>query len=408
MSIRSLAAGIFLVITIGPVAARAPAQTPEDDLRLAFAALDSGHRAEAIRMLEKLVTTAPNFRLAHLVLGDLLAMKAGKPPLDASNSPDAERLSELRAEMNARLSHHRSPPPPDLVPRYLLRLDSGQKAAIVVDASRSRAYVFENLDGRLKLVRDYYTTVGKHGTAKHREGDKKTPIGTYHVTTYIPGTRLPDLYGWGAFPINYPNEWDMRLGRSGNGIWVHGVPSQTYARAPLASDGCLALANIDLADLAKQIRPASTPVILAQSIEWVSRQSLRRDGEDFLRLLEQWRKDWEGRDHQRYARHYSTRFFSEGMDRSAWLAHKQRVNADKNWVKVGLSQVVVLRDPGQDPIVVDTFLQDYRSNNLSRRLSKRQYWVWEEGWKIAYEAPVGRAARRLPESFQEKPRHASR
>ena len=407
MSIRRLAAVIFAAIA--PEAAAQLAQTPEDHLRLAFEAIDTRQHARAIAELEKVVSAAPNFRLAYLVLGDLLAMRAGRAPLDASGLPDPERLSELRAEMDVRLSHQRRPPAAGLIPRYLLRLNTAHKAAIVVDTSRARAYVFENQDDQVRLVSDYYTTVGKHGASKEREGDKKTPIGTYHVTSYIPGSRLPDLYGWGAFPINYPNEWDVRLGRSGNGIWVHGVPSQTYARAPLASDGCLALANIDLANLAKQVRPGVTPIIVAQSIEWVSPDGLRSDADKFLRVLEQWRMDWERREDHRYASHYSTRFFSEGMDRRAWLAHKKRVNADKKWVTVRLADVVALRDPGPEPLVVVTFMQDYRSNNLSRRAMKRQYWVWEEArWKIAYESAVGRAPSRLPESFQEKPRHASR
>lgn len=409
MNLRTLLIALVLAAGNARGNAASPAHSPEDELRLAFAALDKGRSAEAVARLESLVTTAPNFRLAHLLLGDLLAMRAGKPPLDASKAGDPERFSELRAEMNARLSHHRRPPPPGLVPRYLLRLSSEHSAAVVVDASRSRAFVFENRDGRPSLVADYYTTVGKQGTAKHREGDKKTPIGTYHVTSYIAGARLPDLYGWGAFPMNYPNEWDVRLGRTGNGIWIHGVPSQTYARAPLASDGCLALANDDLSQMAKQMRPGVTPVVVAQSIEWVSPDTLREDQESFLRLLEQWRLAWERRNEDLYAGHYSARFFSDGMDRAAWLAHKRRVNADKKWLTIKLVDVVALRDPGPEPLVVVTFLQDYRSKDVSRRLMKRQYWVWEDArWKIAYEAPVGRTQRRLPESFQERPRHASR
>lgn len=409
MTPRTLIVAIVLAANIAPCNAAPPAPSPEDEMHLAFTALEAGRPADAMARLETLVTAAPNFRLAHLMLGDLLAMKAGKPPLDESRAGDPEKLSELRAEMNARLSHYRQPPTKGLVPRYLLRLGSAHSAAVVVEASRSRAYVFENRDGQPRLVRDYYTTVGKHGTAKQREGDKKTPIGTYHLTSYIPGARLPDLYGWGAFPINYPNEWDVRLGRSGSGIWIHGVPSQTYARPPLASDGCLALANTDLSNLAKQVRPGVTPVVLAQSVEWVTPDILRSESERFLRTLEQWRLDWERRNDDLYAGHYSARFFSEGMDRPTWLAHKKRVNAAKKWLTVRLTDVVALRDPGTEPLVIVTFLQDYRSNDVSRRLMKRQYWIWEDArWKIAYEAPVGRAQRRLPESFQEKPRHASR
>ena len=144
------------------------------------------------------------------------------------------------------------------------RLAPGQHA-IVVDASRSRVYLYENRLGTLRPVRDYYSAIGKLGTAKEREGDKRTPIGIYHVSSHIPGGRLPDLYGWGAFPISYPNGWDRRLGRTGNGIWIHGVPPVTYARGPLSTDGCVALANPEIADLAQRVQPGITPVVIADS-----------------------------------------------------------------------------------------------------------------------------------------------
>src|SRR5207253_2380867 len=105
-----------------------------------------------------------------------------------------------------------------------------QKHALVVDSRRSRLYVFANADGRPRLIADYYVTLGKNGMEKTREGDQKTPIGVYHVTANLPRQKLTDFYGAGAFPINYPNEWDKRRGRNGHGIWLQGLPSAIYAR----------------------------------------------------------------------------------------------------------------------------------------------------------------------------------
>jgi hypothetical protein len=74
------------------------------------------------------------------------------------------------------------------------------------------------------------------------------------------------------------------------------------------------------------------------------------------------------------------------MDHAAWRRHKQSVNAGKKWVKVGATEVSMFRYPRQGDFVVVTFLQDYRSNNLSNVSRKRQYWVKEAGrWKILYE-----------------------
>ncbi len=50
--------------------------------------------------------------------------------------------------------------------------------------------------------------------------------------------------------------------------------------------------------------------------------------------------------------------------------------------------------------MVVAFDQDYRSDSLSQRLRKRQYWTLEDGrWRIAYEAPLRRTGPTLPESY---------
>ena len=51
----------------------------------------------------------------------------------------------------------------------------------------------------------------------------------YHFTSVLSKSELPDFYGAGALPINYPNEWDRLNGRTGHGIWLHGTPADTYA-----------------------------------------------------------------------------------------------------------------------------------------------------------------------------------
>ena len=371
-----------------------------------FEALEQSRLNTALAEVDRVIAERPNFRLAHLVRGDLLLARVR--PIEAfGNTGHAarERLDELRAEASARLRAHRAPPPADSVPRYLLRFDSRQRHAIVIDASRSRVYVFENGNGTPRLVDDFYGTLGKSGVDKQSEGDRKTPIGVYNVVSQIPGSKLPDLYGWGAFPIDYPNEWDRMRGKTGYGIWLHGVPSDTYARAPQASDGCIALANPDIAELATRIQVGATPVIIAERIDWIAQDALRAERDAFARQLEAWIADWQSLDSARYLAHYARDFRSGGMDLAAWREHKQRVNAAKSWIKVSLSNLSVFRAPGASGVIAVNFDQDYQSSNLVQKTRKRQYWVEEGGrWKIAYEAPAGTAKLVMPESF----RNASR
>ena len=373
----------------------------EGRLQRIFEEIAQNKVGTALEAANQLTAAFPNFRLAHLVRGDLLLARA-RPITGIGNTGHAapDRLEELRAETYARVRAYAEHPPESLVPRHLLQFAPGQENAVVVDAGRSRVYVYENRNGVPRLAEDYYTTIGKRGVEKIMEGDQKTPIGVYYVTSRIPGRKLPDLYGWGAFPINYPNEWDRLQRKTGYGIWLHGVPSDTYARAPLASDGCIALANPDIAMLAKRVQPGTTPVIIAERVEWVTPDARRAESDEFMRQLEAWRRDWESLGHDRYLAHYARTFRSGKMDVSAWNAHKRQVNARKTWIKVALENVSVFRSPAAGNPVVVTFDQDYRSSTFAQRTRKRQYWIVENGrWKIAYEAPVGRPVLALPESF---------
>ena len=184
--------------------------------------------------------------------GDLLLARSR--PINsignASGAPPNE-VDGLRQEARARLARYQIETPRELAPRYLLQMPQKQKYALVLDSAKSTLFVFENAGGAARYVADYYVTIGKNGLEKLREGDKRTPIGVYHVVSQLPREKLTDFYGSSAFPINYPNEWDRVRGRDGYGIWLHGTPRDTYSRPPRASDGCIVLSNADLEALAR-------------------------------------------------------------------------------------------------------------------------------------------------------------
>jgi murein L,D-transpeptidase YafK len=364
------------------------ASSPEPGLSGVVEAIETNRLGLALQRVERLIAEHPNFRLAHLIRGDLLLARA-RPLQTFGNvvkTVPQEKVDDLRAEALVRLRALRDRPGSGRLPRTVLQLHPGQKHALVVDSRRSRLYVFENLDGRPHYVADYYVTLGKRGIDKTREGDQKTPIGVYHVTANLPRQKLTDFYGAGAYPINYPNEWDKRLGRDGYGIWVHGTPPDTYSRPPRASDGCIVLANPDLLSVGRFMQVGMTPVIIAEEIEWADADVLQAERAALARALENWRSDWESRDTQRYLAHYAGAFRSEAQDLAAWAAHKRGVNAAKKWIRVGLGQVAMFRYPGNADFVVVTFKQDYRSSNLSNTVRKRQYWQKQDGrWRILYE-----------------------
>jgi murein L,D-transpeptidase YafK len=378
---------LVLTLLLGWAAVGAAA-TPEDRLSSVFESIEANRLDEALTRVDALIRDHPNFRLAHLVRGDLLLART-RPLQTFGNvvkTVPPERIDGLRAEALARLRALRERPAENRVPRVLMQLHSGQKHAIVVDSRRSRLYVFANDEGRPRLIADYYVTLGKNGVDKVREGDQKTPLGVYHVTGNLPRKKLTDFYGAGAFPINYPNEWDRRQGRDGYGIWLHGVPREVYARPPRASDGCIVLSNPDLESVARFVQVGMTPVIIADALEWSEAGAIETERSALAQAMEQWRADWQSRDTEKYLEHYSQRFASGGQDYGRWAQHKRKVNAAKRWIKVGVSRVAMFRHPRESDFVVVSFQQDYRSDGLSNVMKKRQYWVKEgERWKIIYE-----------------------
>jgi murein L,D-transpeptidase YafK len=377
-----------LLLSLALVSGAVAGAGPEDRLSTVFQALEANQLDEALRRVDALIREHPNFRLAHLVRGDLLLARSR--PLqtfgDVAKIVPAQKIDGLRDEALARLRALRERPGDDRLPRYVLQLHSEQKHVLVVDSRRSRLYVFANADGRPRLVADYYVTLGKNGIEKTRQGDQKTPVGVYYVTANLPRSKLTDFYGSGAFPINYPNEWDKRLGRNGYGIWLHGVPSNVYSRPPRASDGCIVLSNPDLESIGRHVQVGLTPVIIADEVEWSDAATIEAERAGLTAAIEQWRSDWQSRDTERYLGHYSPRFAAGAQKLADWASHKRKVNSSKRWIRVDLSRVAMFRYPRERDFVVVTFDQDYRSNSLSNVVRKRQYWVKEgAAWKIIYE-----------------------
>ncbi|MPN54777.1 hypothetical protein SDC9_202454 [bioreactor metagenome] len=127
-------------------------------------------------------------------------------------------------------------------------------------------------------------------------------------------------------------------------------------------------------------------MIISDTVEWLSLDDWNRERNELNKTIESWRTDWESRDTGRYLSHYSKRFKSGDQNFDEFATQKKQVNANKEWIKVKVNNLSVFRSPGKDEVVVVTFEQDYRSNNLDNQMKKRQYWLREDGqWKIIYE-----------------------
>lgn len=360
---------------------------PEVLLIELYKELGANNLRKALSKADKLVEAYPNFRLGHLIRGDLLLMHT-RPvtTLGAVNGPE-DQLKNLREEAMVRLKSLRGRPDPRLLPRLVLQLRDDQRHVLLVDAKSSRLYVYANRGGRLKFVTDYYISQGKYGVNKLKEGDQKTPIGIYYITSHLPGARLPDLYGSGALPINYPNEWDKINGRSGSGIWLHGTPSDIFSRPPLSSDGCVVLTNQDMHKLASSIEIGKTPVVISERVEFVSKAKWESNRNLATKLVNNWRRDVESRSPLRIMENYSSQFKSDrGENLSTWLNKHQQFMRGVKDLAIQLRDVTHFFYPGRDDMIVSTFTQESKVGKSKSLIRKRQYWSKEGAqWKIIYE-----------------------
>ncbi|HVT36678.1 MAG TPA: L,D-transpeptidase family protein [Nevskiaceae bacterium] len=367
-------------------ATAAPRPEPEQQLLRAIAEMQAGKGNAALHDLETLTQKEPNFRLAQLIYGELLTALSGARGGTVADDTTDPRVQELAEEARLRLESEKAIPPAGTAPSNVLKLAPAYKNIIVIDLPRARLYVMENgKDGQLTQQRHNYAAMGKNGYGKQAEGDNRTPLGVYHITGFKPPKLLPAFYGAGAFPLSYPNPWDVFRHRTGAGIWLHGVPPNLYNRPPRSSEGCVTMANDDVVALKPYVEFGQTPVVLSDDVKWLTQGELKADREAWEQRIETWRSKWAALDTDGYLSYYAPDFSVEGMNYAAFARYKHKVNAGKKFIHVKLSDLNLFRYPGAgEPLVLAEFKLDYRSDNFTQTRQKQQFWRQQKNgeWKI--------------------------
>src|SRR5471032_38651 len=364
---------------------------PEEMLDAIYQDLSDYHLRQAQQKDDALVEAYPNFHLGQLIRGDLLLMHTRPVTMLGAGVPAGSeaKLSDLRREAAVRLQAEPGRPAPTLWPRALLQMRKDQKHALIVDAKHSRLYLYENRNDQIRLVQDFYVSQGKLGVNKLKEGDLRTPVGVYTIVGHLLGAKLPNIYGKGALPLDYPNDWDKLHGRSGSGIWGHGTPPETFSRPPLSTDGCVVVSNDDLNTLTRTVEIGKTPILIGDKVEFVTKAVLDGDRKVASALVEAWRRDVENRDDAGLRKLYSARFKSAAdEDAPTWLAKQQFLPGVKN-IDVAATEASYFREPSDEDILVSSFTEQTVVGRYRHFVRKKQYWA-KEGpqWKIVAESNV--------------------
>lgn len=235
----------------------------DTELRRAAEALLSGNMSTSVRYADDVLQLEPRSRLAYWLQAQSKKVLAGNPVRISTDDLDLLEEARVRLEVTPR----------NLLPKNIVVMPRSAERGIpilVADASRSRIYVFVSQQGMPMLIDEFYTTIGLLGYNKLKEGDQRTPIGVYRVQYEIKNPRRDGFLGKLAMTLDYPNAYDRHTGRTGSGIWIHGVPEDLHVRPPLASDGCLAVSNRDLERLRRHVRYNESQIIVVPKVEWLT------------------------------------------------------------------------------------------------------------------------------------------
>ena len=198
---------------------------------------------------------------------------------------------------------------------------------------------------------------------------------------------MPELYGSGAYPINYPNAWDKRNKKTGYGIWVHGVPRDVYSRPPLTSEGCIVTSNHTLRKLGKYISIGETPVVLVENVKWIKRNKWHQNKNDAIKIISGWGETWESLDPHAFISKHSINFSSEKHNFEQRVAHILRIIKNKTFIKVKIENLNLFYYPKTGGLIYSDFRQYYESNNFKTSSKKQLFWKKEKDgeWRILHE-----------------------
>lgn len=266
-------------------------------------------------------------------------------------------------------------------------LDSGpdqQMIFLTVDKSRSQAELktLPENGQPSKMLRSFKIATGKVDGDKERQGDNKTPEGIYFTTGTIPSSQLaPQKYGPLAIPLNFPNPMDQAIGKTGYGIWLHGVGDRRIEDARV-TEGCVAFQNSEITSLTRWLQPKQGVVVIARESSVVNRPE---DVQGVFEVAKGWVDAWQNRDIERYISYYSKEFDSQGKDVDQYEAYKRSVFKSYKTMVVKMLDMRVVTHAKYSIVMMNQFFSgDNRFKSDGRKmiyLKKEQ----DGSWKIVRE-----------------------
>ena len=260
------------------------------------------------------------------------------------------------------------------LPASLIRIPESVTTVFVAETSTAKFHRFESSAGGIVHSGSFYMSIGEGGPGKTQSGDRRTPLGVYFVTEQLDTSKLHEKYGITAFPLDYPNVWDQRADRDGDGIWVHGAQLNGGQRPERDTDGCIALANKDLRMLAAGFEDNVTPVLVTRKVTWDE-----TSGNDALRAeleshIAAWAASKAEGDLYSFLSLYDDGFERWGMDKTEWSSLQLRAARRRAIRKVTINELLLLAYPDEAGLYLSRFRQTVKDAEREIVSTTRLYW----------------------------------
>ncbi len=233
---------------------------------------------------------------------------------------------------------------------------------LACDKSKSQLCVYKrDANNSYQLKREYSAFTGKLKGDKEKEGDLRTPIGIYNIVKKI--TKVDSFYGPMAFVTSYPNVFDKYRGKTGQGIWIHGLPINQ--KRDEFTKGCIAINNKSIKCLDKNIDISKTILIIDEDV-------VKKDNANkavlakVLASLFAWRYSWIYNDIDKYLSFYAPKFKRfDGMTLAQFKKYKTRIFNKQEKKSIIFQDINVIPYPDTKNIFKIAFKEKYKSKSFS-------------------------------------------
>jgi murein L,D-transpeptidase YafK len=258
------------------------------------------------------------------------------------------------------------------VPAALIALPENENA-ILVEKQTQKFYIYTNeppFDG-IKKVFETACSTGEVFGPKHKSGDKKTPEGIYFLIDEYEERYLTPIYGKRAFPIDYPNFVDTRLGKNGSAIWIHGTDK---ALKSMDTNGCIAVENDDVAMLSDYITLHATPLVIVEKIQYMTPQEQQRKKELVQSFVDNWVQAHITGSYHHYLSFYSPGYLPDISWWESWVKLRKTADDPAENIHIQISDMGIYQH--QDMVVA---VMDFRLvlKEVREFLGRRKLFIQE-------------------------------